>query len=102
MHDNNQKIRVPGSFRTQPLASSASSGAPGALRKTGIALGISSTMLVPGVALAQEVEMAPVTVVERAYATILIPKRMRRTRRAFPVMSAGPGHWLKHRPRSAS
>ncbi|HOI51783.1 MAG TPA: TonB-dependent receptor plug domain-containing protein, partial [Azonexus sp.] len=56
-----QKIKLPASFRTLPQTRS--------VKKTSIALGISTTMLAPVVAFAaepaSEAEMAPVTVVER-------------------------------------
>lgn len=56
-----QKVTLPASFRTLPQTRS--------VKKTGIALGISTTMLAPVAAFAaepaSEAEMAPVTVVER-------------------------------------
>lgn len=62
MKQEAQKVVLPASFRT-PL--------PRSMKKTGIALGISTTMLAPVAALAAdqvgETEMAPVTVVERVY-----------------------------------
>lgn len=59
------KTRLPGSFRIQ-------SGLPASMKKTGVAVGISTAMLMPAVAVADtaaaaagEVEMKAVTVVER-------------------------------------
>src|SRR5574343_996610 len=61
---NQKNSKVPASFRV-------SEGIPSSMKKTGIAVGLSSAMLVPAMAHAQtageEVEMKPVTVVERVF-----------------------------------
>src|SRR5574343_182189 len=61
---NQKNSKVPASFRV-------SEGLPSSMKKTGIAVGLSSAMLVPAMAHAQtageEVEMKPVTVVERVF-----------------------------------